>query len=44
MSLLADLLSALIDRRAPASAGKADGRKIEALCRDLIGSSGEVTG
>ena len=44
MSLLADLLSTLIDRRAPAIAGKADGRKIEALCRDLIGSTGEVSG
>ena len=45
MSLLADLLSTLIDRRLPALGGaRADGRSIEALCRDLIGSKGEVSG
>jgi malonyl-CoA decarboxylase len=45
MSLLADLLSTLIDRRLPVLGGsRADGRTIEALCRDLIGSLGEVTG
>ena len=45
MSLLADLLSTLIDRRLPTLGGaKADGRPIETLCRDLIGSKGEVSG
>ncbi|MFT7107546.1 MAG: malonyl-CoA decarboxylase [Yoonia sp.] len=45
MSLLADLLSTLIDRRLPVlGGGRADGRSIDALCRDLIGSLGEVTG
>ncbi len=44
MSLLADLLSTLIDRRAATVVGKADGRPVEALCRDLIGSKGEVSG
>ncbi|MFT7107968.1 MAG: malonyl-CoA decarboxylase, partial [Yoonia sp.] len=45
MSLLADLLSTLIDRRLPVlGGGRADGRSIDALCRDLIGNLGEVTG
>lgn len=45
MSLLADLLSTLIDRRLPVlGGGRADGRSIETLCRDLIGNLGEVTG
>jgi malonyl-CoA decarboxylase len=45
MSLLADLLSTLIDRRLPVlGGGRADGRKVDALCRDLIGNLGEVTG
>lgn len=45
MSLLADLLSTLIDRRLPVlGGGRADGRSIESLCRDLIGNLGEVTG
>ncbi|MGB3176582.1 MAG: malonyl-CoA decarboxylase [Albidovulum sp.] len=45
MSLLADLLSTLIDRRLPVlGSSRADGRPIEALCRDLIGNLGEVTG
>lgn len=45
MSLLADLLSTLIDRRVPVLGGaRADGRTMEALCRDLIGNLGEVTG
>lgn len=44
MSLLADLLSTLIDKRAAHVAGKADGRSITALCHDLIGSKGEVSG
>ncbi|WP_296424534.1 malonyl-CoA decarboxylase [Yoonia sp.] len=45
MSLLADLLSTLIDRRIPVLGGeRADGRTIETLCRDLIGSRGEVSG
>ena len=45
MSLLADLLSTLIDRRLPVlGGGRADDRSIETLCRDLIGNLGEVTG
>ena len=45
MSLLADLLSQLIDRRLPVlGGGRADGRSTEALCKDLIGNLGEVTG
>lgn len=45
MSLLADLLSTLIDRRVPVSGRtRTDGRKTEDLCRDLIGNLGEVTG
>ncbi len=45
MSLLADLLSTLIDRRMPVlGSGRTDGRSIDALCRDLIGNLGEVTG
>ncbi|MGB3278672.1 MAG: malonyl-CoA decarboxylase [Pseudorhodobacter sp.] len=45
MSLLADLLSTLIDRRLPVlGGGRADGRAIDRLCRDLIGNLGEVTG
>ena len=45
MSLLADLLSTLIDRRMPVLGGvRADGRPIEDLCRELIGNLGEVTG
>lgn len=45
MSLLADLLSTLIDRRLPvAGGGRTDGRDINALCRALIGNLGEVTG
>ncbi len=45
MSLLADLLSTLIDRRSPTAAGaRADGRPVEDLCHDLIGSRGEVSG
>ncbi|MDP4991125.1 MAG: malonyl-CoA decarboxylase [Marivita lacus] len=45
MSLLADLLSTLIDRRIPVlGGGRTDGRSIGALCRDLIGNLGEVTG
>ncbi len=45
MSLLADLLSTLIDRRLPVlGGGRADGRSTEALCKDLIGNLGEVTG
>ena len=45
MSLLADLLSTLIDRRMPAlGRTRTDGRKIESLCRDLIGALGEVSG
>jgi malonyl-CoA decarboxylase len=45
MSLLAELLSTLIDRRTPVLGGsRADGRTIETLCRDLIGNLGEVTG
>ncbi len=45
MSLLADLLSTLIDRRLPSfGAPRQDGRPIEALCRALIGNSGEVSG
>lgn len=45
MSLLADLLSTLIDRRMPVlGRTRTDGRTIEALCRELIGNLGEVTG
>lgn len=45
MSLLADLLSTLIDRRMPAlGPARADGRSIEKLCSDLMGSRGEVSG
>ncbi|MDG1375759.1 MAG: malonyl-CoA decarboxylase [Yoonia sp.] len=45
MSLLADLLSTLIDRRLPVlGGGRADGRSMATLCRDLIGNLGEVTG
>jgi malonyl-CoA decarboxylase len=45
LSLLADLLSTLIDRRLPVLGGaRSDGRSIEALCRDLTGNLGEVTG
>jgi malonyl-CoA decarboxylase len=45
MSLLADLLSTLIDRRLPVLGGvRADDRSTEMLCRDLIGTLGEVTG
>ena len=45
MSLLADLLSTLIDRRLPVLGGsRADGRTVDALCQDLIGNLGEVTG
>ena len=45
VSLLADLLSTLIDRRLPVlGGGRTDGRKVDALCRDLIGNLGEVTG
>ena len=45
MSLLADLLSTLIDRRIlVAGTARADGRSIEGLCRDLIGTRGEVSG
>ncbi len=45
MSLLADLLSTLIDRRLPVlGSSRADGRSINTLCRDLIGNLGEVTG
>ncbi len=45
MSLLADLLSTLIDSRMPAlGRTRTDGRTIEKLCRDLIGNLGEVTG
>ena len=46
MSLLADLLSTLIDRRMPDAwaVARSDGRPIDALCRDLIGSQGEVSG
>ncbi|MBV0912408.1 malonyl-CoA decarboxylase domain-containing protein [Anianabacter salinae] len=45
MSLLADLLSTLIDRRLAVTGGsKADDRPIETLCRDLVGNLGEVTG
>jgi malonyl-CoA decarboxylase len=43
MSLLADLLSTLIERRAAVGQG-ADDRPIEDLCRDLLGSRGEVSG
>ena len=45
MSLLADLLSTLIDRRLPAfGTARADGRTVADLCRDLIGAHGEVSG
>lgn len=45
MSLLADLLSTLIDRRLPVLGGdRADGRSVQTLCHDLIGNLGEVTG
>lgn len=45
MSLLADLLSTLIDRRLPAfGTARTDGRTVEDLCRDLIGAHGEVSG
>ena len=44
MSLLADLLSTLIDRRWVTGGMASDGRPIEALCRELIHSDGEVTG
>ena len=45
MSLLADLLSTLIDRRLPTLGGaRANGRSVQALSRDLIGSKGEVSG
>lgn len=45
MSLLADLLSTLIDRSHPALGPlRADARAIETLCRDLLGSKGEISG
>ncbi|SMX41046.1 malonyl-CoA decarboxylase [Maliponia aquimaris] len=45
MSLLADMLSTLIDRSMPALGPlRSDGRTIEALCRDLLTSTGEVSG
>lgn len=45
MSLLADLLSTLIDRRIPMlGASQTDSRGINDLCRALIGSVGEVSG
>lgn len=45
MSLLADLLSTLIDRRMPVFGGaRADDRPLEVLCRELIGSHGEISG
>ncbi len=45
VSLLADLLSTLIDRRMPTLGRlRTDGRSVETLCHDLIGNLGEVTG
>ncbi|RXV66695.1 decarboxylase [Roseovarius sp. A46] len=45
MSVLADLLSTVFERRyRGASEPDRQNRSIEALCRDLLGSSGEVSG
>ena len=45
MSVLADLLSTVFERRYRGAAEPdRQNRSIEALCRDLLGSSGEVSG
>lgn len=44
MSLLADLLSTLIDQRRRFGGAGADDRPLAELCRDLLGSRGEVSG
>ena len=44
MSLLADMLATLIDQRRRFGGVGADGRPIEEMARDLLGSRGEVSG
>ena len=44
MSLLADILGTLFERRYAGHPGKGSGRSMDALCRELLSSRGEVSG
>lgn len=44
MTLLADLLSTVFERRYRSGGGKADNRPFQDLTRDLMGTAGEVSG